>query len=407
MSNDLRRDVFRGMYNNPIYRNPHAGEKDDNSKSSGTQAPPSGWFSGIRLPRRQAIISFLNVLLLFVFVWHLPLLRTPGHSFLPSGASGPYTHPSALHAPLKPDFTASVISPSTRKSRRQLLAQARELSNLQFPKKIWQTWKTINLPDDETYTRRQTWFSVNPTHEYELLTDKTALDYVIKNFNATDPYIVYLYENLPQRILAADILRYLIAYKSGGLYSDIDTECKRPIETWVCQSIGNMPDVKKRDINLVVGVELDILDKTKYSEQWVKDAGFSRRIQFLQWTIYAKPGHEILRRMITSIQEAIRADIEKTEGKTIKKIKYNSTEILDATGPWRYTQTILDYVNDITGREVKHEEFAGITEGKVFGDVLFLPVNRLSPGVGHSNAGDDETSFMIHHFKSSWRDDDE
>ncbi|KAK6513724.1 membrane-bound alpha-1,6- mannosyltransferase Initiation-specific [Arthrobotrys conoides] len=402
---ELRRDIFRGMYNNPIYRSPYATDKDSIPKPS-TPPSSSNWLSCIRIPRRQAILGFINVVFFFVFIWHLPLLRAAhGRSFLPSGVSAaPYAH-TTLQTPLNPDFKPSLISPATKKSRRQLHALAKELSKIQFPKKIWQTWKTITLPDAETFTRRQTWHAMNPTHEYELLTDKTALDYVIENFNSTDPYIVYLYQNFPQRILAADLLRYLIAYKSGGLYTDIDTECKRPIDNWVCQAIGNLPDVKKADVNVVVGMELDIMDKSQYSDKWVLDAGFSQRIQFLQWTIYAKPGHEILRRMITSVQEAVRADIEKTDKKSIGGLKYNDTQILDTTGPFRWTQTILEYVNDLTGREVKHEEFANIQEGKVFGDVLFLPVNRWSPGVGHSNAGDDETAFMAHHFKSTWRDD--
>ncbi|RVD88812.1 uncharacterized protein DFL_002985 [Arthrobotrys flagrans] len=402
MATDLRRDIFRGIYTNPIYRTPHP-EKDTSHKPT-PQSPPSTWLSCIRLPRRQVIIGFLNVLLFFIFLWHLPLLRNlPARSFLPSGGSGPYAY-SFPHTAVQPDFLPSVISPSTKKSRRQLLSLAKELSKNPFPQKIWQTWKTINLPDDESFTRRQTWHALNPTHEYELLTDKSALEYVINNFNTTDPYIVYLYQHLPQRILAADLLRYLIAYKSGGLYSDIDTECKRPIDTWVCQALGNLPNINKADINIVVGMELDVMDKSKYSDKWVLEAGFSQRIQFLQWTIYSKPGHEILRRMITSVQEAIRADIQSLESKSIGDVKYNDTQVLDTTGPFRWTQTILEYVNDVVGRKVGHEEFAGIKEGKVFGDVLFLPVNRWSPGVGHSGAGDDETSFMVHHFKSTWRE---
>ncbi|KAK6523513.1 membrane-bound alpha-1,6- mannosyltransferase Initiation-specific [Arthrobotrys megalospora] len=394
MATDLRRDIFRGMYN-PVYRNPYASEKDDNPKNSHASFPP-GWLSCIRLPRRQAIISFLNVLLLVVFIWHIPSL--PGHSFLPV----PVPHTNLT--PQKPDFTPPTTSTSAEDTRRRLLTLSKNLSKIAFPKKIWQTWKTIALPNDETFTRRQTWHALNPTHEYDLLTDKSALDYVVNNFNATDPFIVHLYANFPQRILAADLLRYLIAFKSGGVYSDIDTECKKPIDTWVSQSIAHLPHVKQEDINIVVGMELDILDKTKYSDKWVIESGFAQRIQFIQWTIYAKPGHEISRRMITSVQEKVREDIQKSAGKCISGLKYSEREILDRTGPFGWTNAVMGYVNDIMGREVGFEEYTGIKEGKVFGDVLFLPVNRWSPGVGHSDAGGDETAFMIHHFGGSWRD---
>ncbi|KAF3933936.1 hypothetical protein ABW19_dt0206273 [Dactylella cylindrospora] len=326
----------------------------------------------------------------------------PPRNFMPT--SGGASHGLSLDHPdqnFKPGFESSTLPPEQMQA--ELLAKAKVLSTKPFPKKIWQTWKTISLPAEDDYKNANSWGQKNPSHEYELLTDKTAERYVIDNFNETDPYIVFLYRGFTQRILAVDLLRYLIAFKSGGIYTDLDTRCNEPIDTWLPEAIKHMPDVKESDINIIIGMELDVFDKEKYSDEWVKDSGFKERIQFVQWTIYAKPGHEILQRMITSIQERVREDIASVPSKSILGVRYSSMEVLDRTGPFRWTRIVQKYINQIENRMVQESEYSGLTEAKKFGDVLFLPVNKMSPGVPHSNAGPDETSFLIHEFKGVWR----
>ncbi|EPS45108.1 hypothetical protein H072_874 [Dactylellina haptotyla CBS 200.50] len=395
-SSELRREVFRGMYN-PIYRNPHPAEKAD----SMPKTPISSW---IRMPRRHSIVVMLNFLLLCTFIYHLP--KIPHQNFLPTSLT---TNTPTIQAakPSHPSFYEDKAFEGLSKKAAQAHLQklAKTLTSTPFPKHIYQTWKSIALPSDDAYHRQRSWSSKNPSHEYTLLTDATALKYVEDNFNSTDPFIVHLFANFPQRIVAADLLRYLIAYKSGGLYTDIDTECNKPIDTWLPQAVSVLPGVMIQDVNIVIGMELDIVDRNKYPDAWVHDNAFLRRIQFLQWSIYAKPGHEIPRRMVTSMQESVRGDIANTTDKSIKSVRYKEREVLDRSGPFRWTKVVLDYINQIEGREVPYEEFSGIKEAKKFGDVLFLAVNRMSPGVPHSDAGPDETSFLIHHFSGSWRDD--
>ena len=38
--------------------------------------------------------------------------------------------------------------------------------------------------------------------------------------------------NLSRPALKADLARYLIVHTFGGVYSDVDTLCLRPIDTW-------------------------------------------------------------------------------------------------------------------------------------------------------------------------------
>ncbi|KAF3923105.1 hypothetical protein ABW20_dc0106642 [Dactylellina cionopaga] len=402
MSANLRRDIFRGMYN-PVYPNPYT-EKDDIPKPKHSPTSNMASLFGFRMPRRHNIIAFLNICLLLMFIYHIPQL--PSNGIFPHSVILIPTPSKPQKSLFATDPAISYLSPAELQAH--LLSLAHNLSTTPFPRHIYQTWKTISLPNDDAYSHRKTWQAMNPTHEYDLLTDKSALQYVLSNFNATDPFIAHLYQYFPQRILAADLLRYLIAFKSGGLYSDIDTECKQPIDQWLQKSLDHhrLPNVKASDINIIVGMELDILDKTRWTDKWVQESGFSERIQFLQWSIYAKPNHEILRRMISSISESVSQDIETlAPDGSIRSIHYDERQILNRTGPFRWTKTIMEYVDQIEGRKVGLEEYSGIKTARKFGDVLFLAVNKMSPGVPHSDAGGDETSFLIHHFGGTWRGD--
>ncbi|KAK6330825.1 membrane-bound alpha-1,6- mannosyltransferase Initiation-specific [Orbilia javanica] len=356
----------------------------------------------VSAPRRQSLLLILNLLVLIVFIYHLS--QGTGRDFLPISLLPPVQN-FAAKSPLQEFYEepekSGVIS---KEIQSHLLSQAEKLSSIEFPKHIYQTWKTAYLPQ-VAYDRQKSWVLNNPSHKYTLLTDITALQYVTEYFNTTDPYIVHLYKNFPQRILAADLLRYLIAYKSGGLYVDIDTICYTPVDHWMPRSIGNQPNIKLEGINLVVGLELDVLDTTIYPDEWIAKNKFSERIQFLQWSIYAKPGHEVLRRMISSIQETVREDISNMvwRRKDVSSLQYNELKILDTTGPFRWTKIIMEYINQIEGREVGLLEYSGIKKAKKIGDVLFLPVNKWSPGVTHSNAGSVETSFLVHYYGGSWK----
>ncbi|KAF3927123.1 hypothetical protein AA313_de0209422 [Arthrobotrys entomopaga] len=352
------------------------------------------------ISRPQSVITILAIVVLSTIAYNIHSI--PHQKYLIPSSLRIYQKP-------KPYFQndPKLSSMSTEEKKANLLNLASKLSTTttDFPKHVYQTWKTISLGSNTAYTRQSTWFKKNPSHEYTLLTDNSAAKYVSDNFAATDPYIVTLYNQVTQRILAADILRYLIAFKSGGLYTDIDTECNISIDEWLGESIKHLSKtgVKPSDINIIVGMELDVLNKTRYPDTWIAAAGFSQRIQFLQWSVYAKPGHEVLRRMVTSVQETMREDVDRTAERRVADVRYNNRQILEKTGPFRWTKVVMEYVDEIEGRKVGLEEYSGLREAKKFGDVLFLPVNRWSPGVPHSDSGEKETSFLVHHFGGSWK----
>lgn len=210
----------------------------------------------------------------------------------------------------------------------------------------------------------------------------------MKHLYAATPQVVEAYEALPLPVLKADFFRYLILLARGGIYSDIDTHALQPAIDWI------PPSFKPDSLGLVVGIEADP-DREDWA-QW-----YSRRIQFCQWTIQAKPGHPILREIVANIT------METLHRKKTGSLRHNLDKVVDWTGPAVWTDTIFEYFNDPVYFDIKSPQsviswrnFTGIKEAKKVGDVVVLPITSFSPGIGHSGAGeyDDPMAFVRHDF---------
>jgi len=88
-----------------------------------------------------------------------------------------------------------------------------------WPNRIWQTWKTPLIDK-----RTTSWRQLNPHHEYHLLTDADAEAFVDSTFSRPEDSPLRLtYHALNDPVLKADLLRYLVVFAKGGVYTDIDT----------------------------------------------------------------------------------------------------------------------------------------------------------------------------------------
>jgi len=97
-----------------------------------------------------------------------------------------------------------------------------------IPKIIWQTMKTNQVPASmKDYT--DSWINLNPEYEYRFHDDKDILDFLKADF----PEFLEGYKKLKYGASKADLWRYLIIYKYGGLYADIDCICLTPLEKWI------------------------------------------------------------------------------------------------------------------------------------------------------------------------------
>ena len=95
-----------------------------------------------------------------------------------------------------------------------------------IPRIIFQTWKTrAPLPENYAYWS-QSFRDLNPRHQYVLWDDADNRDFITQDF----PWFLHVYDSYPAEIFRADIVRFFFLFRFGGLYSDLDTQCLRPIE---------------------------------------------------------------------------------------------------------------------------------------------------------------------------------
>ena len=94
-----------------------------------------------------------------------------------------------------------------------------------IPKHIHQMWKTHEVPakwrDQQEHCRK-----LNPDFEYTLWSDDDILAFLKREY----PWFVSTYLSYPYPISRPDAARYFILYHFGGVYLDIDIDCKTPFK---------------------------------------------------------------------------------------------------------------------------------------------------------------------------------
>jgi alpha 1,6-mannosyltransferase len=259
-----------------------------------------------------------------------------------------------------------------------------------FPAYIWQTWKhdpSSNKFPEQWRPAEASWTELNSDFVHEVITDDVASS-LIQHLYASVPEIHEAYTALPRPVLKADFFRYLILLARGGIYSDIDTVALKPATQWIP---GSIP---RDSFGLVIGIEADP-DRPDWQD-W-----YSRRIQFCQWTIQAKPGHPVLVDVVASIAE------ETLRLQRAGKLNDSKLKVIEFTGPAVWTDAIFDYFNNPAyfdvdaGKNVTWRDFTGMTAAKIVGDVVVLPITSFSPGVNQMGAGelDDPMAFVQHTFE--------
>jgi alpha 1,6-mannosyltransferase len=225
-----------------------------------------------------------------------------------------------------------------------------------FPAYIWQTWKYTPAEGkfgEEFRPAEASWSELHPSFVHEVITDSVA-SHLIRHFYASIPEVQEAYEALPQPVLKADFFRYLILLARGGIYSDIDTTALKSAVEWVPS------EVPRSTYGLVVGIEADP-DRPDWHE-W-----YSRRIQFCQWTIQAKPGHPVLIDVVASItEETLR---RKASGQLDKS---HMKSVVEFTGPALWTDAIFKFFNNpeyfdmaTSKGNITWEQFTGIKQAMV------------------------------------------
>ncbi|KAF8859186.1 hypothetical protein BDZ45DRAFT_714179 [Acephala macrosclerotiorum] len=255
-----------------------------------------------------------------------------------------------------------------------------------IPEKIWYKLGPKGLSKDaKGWT--DSCLTKNPTFRHEFLTDASG-DYYVKEYFSHRPDIVNTYLRLPIPILKADLLRYLILYAEGGMWSDLDVSCEEiTIHNWI-------PEEYREGTGLVVGLEFD----------WKWEDDNFLHSQFASWTIMAKPGSPHMLQVIEDILEGMKSKAEENNVSISGLTTEMVGEVVDATGPKRMTRSIVKSMEVALGKTVDDRNISGLYEPKLIGDVLILPGNAFA--ASQSGYPKDQGPMLVtHHYAGTWKND--
>jgi hypothetical protein len=193
--------------------------------------------------------------------------------------------------------------------------------NAVIPLNIYQTWHTKNLPtkmqENVNCLKRQ-----NPEFKYYLYDDYDCREFIKKNF---DKDVLNAFDTLIPGAYKADLWRYCILYKNGGIYLDIKFKCEnnfKLIELTDKEYV--VLDRPYSNQNMSIKDNIDLVNDTNFYKNIYKmiDTYFwkNKEIGLYNALIVSKPNNPILLECINSIVENVKN----------RKYQYNPLYI---TGP--------------------------------------------------------------------------
>lgn len=145
-----------------------------------------------------------------------------------------------------------------------------------IPPQIWQVMFTPRNEETGGYDFDKSllpytasWLAKNPDYRYTVVGTEGANRLVMNHFG-DEPRVLKTHFGLRNHGPRSDLMRYLIMLVEGGVYSDTDVTCLRPVDTWI-------PEEWRQDVKAVVGIEGDSLGGEVID-------GMIWDVQFGQWT---------------------------------------------------------------------------------------------------------------------------
>ena len=217
--------------------------------------------------------------------------------------------------------------------------------NEKIPRILIQTWKTNKLPEKcEKFVDELK--RLHPDYNYKFFTDNDIYQFL------KDNYEEYLktYDKLPLTIQKIDFFRYIAIYHFGGIYLDLDMECKKNMNSMLTHNSVFPVD---EYINHING------KKPRY-------AGFYNDKQhFLlgQYAFAAEPKNEFIKVLIDGIHKNI--------DRIVRTVNHNDDNyVYITTGPDYVTKKYMEY-NEKNKIEIldnkKRQQFGDYAEHKYFG----------------------------------------
>lgn len=145
--------------------------------------------------------------------------------------------------------------------------------DMKIPRIIHQIYEDPTGVPDDLQELAKTWKEQHPAWEYRFWNKKAIEDFLEAEF----PNFIPTYRAYPFNVQRWDAIRYLILYRIGGLYVDLDYECLEPLDSLLNGALccmGMEPTVNSivHDRSLIVGNALMAsIPNHPYFEAIIKD----------------------------------------------------------------------------------------------------------------------------------------
>eukprot|EP01083_Nonionella_stella_P304021 1054720_1 len=101
-----------------------------------------------------------------------------------------------------------------------------------IPRNIYQTWTTNSFSGPLMKQAVHSWIHLNPEYNYHFFNDQDCKEWIFKHCGAR--YLdAYLSINEVYGAARCDYFRYLLMWKWGGIYVDIDSSLNHPLRDWI------------------------------------------------------------------------------------------------------------------------------------------------------------------------------
>lgn len=201
-----------------------------------------------------------------------------------------------------------------------------------IPKIIHQTFYQTSLPPElQQNVRRLN--GLNPGWEYRFYDDGDIVDFIRANY---PPQVLNCFERIDKRYGAAraDLFRYLLMYKCGGVYLDIKSSATKPLDS-----------VLKPEDEYLLSYWRNKAGEPHEGWGCHDELGHMANGEFQQWYIVAVPGHPFLKVVIETVFRNIKIYNPALHG-------VGKHGVLRVTGPVPYTLAISRLLSDCKSRLV-------------------------------------------------------
>ena len=231
---------------------------------------------------------------------------------LPRGEIDQIVHPSFIISDTSADiFSQSIELKTPQKDNndssistmlKEILVDITEKSNiaLKIPRIIHQIYEDMSGPPDTLLRLAETWKKNHPNWKY-CFWNKTSIEQFME---IEFPELIESYKSFAYDVERWDIIRYLIIYRFGGLYVDMDYECFEPLDALLFNR------------NCCMGLEPTI-NAIKYNKEYIVGNAFMASI----------PHHDYFKDIIY--------DIFHTDKSSFTNKAY---QIIETTGPFMTTR---------------------------------------------------------------------